>query len=91
MRIAVVGATGAVGQIILRTIERRGLPASEIVPFASERSADGARCSASAAQAIATSPSGRPVAASTTEVASLPSPWSCCGTWEWSCAAGMRP
>ncbi len=39
MRIAVVGATGAVGQIILRTIERRGLPASEVVPFASERSA----------------------------------------------------
>jgi aspartate-semialdehyde dehydrogenase len=38
-RIAVVGATGAVGQIMLRTLERRGFPASEIVPFASERSA----------------------------------------------------
>ena len=39
MRVAVVGATGAVGQIILRTLERRGFPADEIVPFASERSA----------------------------------------------------
>jgi aspartate-semialdehyde dehydrogenase len=39
MRVAVVGATGAVGQIILRTLERRGFPASEVVPFASERSA----------------------------------------------------
>ena len=39
MRVAVVGATGAVGQIILRTLERRGFAADEIVPFASERSA----------------------------------------------------
>jgi aspartate-semialdehyde dehydrogenase len=39
MRVAVVGATGAVGQIMLRTLERRGFPASAIVPFASERSA----------------------------------------------------
>ena len=39
MRVAVVGATGAVGQIMLRTLERRGFPASEVVPFASERSA----------------------------------------------------
>jgi aspartate-semialdehyde dehydrogenase len=39
MRIAVVGATGAVGQIILRTLERRGFAADEVVPFASERSA----------------------------------------------------
>ncbi len=38
MRVAVVGATGAVGQIMLRTLERRGFDA-EIVPFASERSA----------------------------------------------------
>ena len=38
-RVAVVGATGAVGQEILRTLEARGFPASEIVPFASERSA----------------------------------------------------
>ena len=39
MRVAVVGATGAVGQIILRTLERRGFQASDVVPFASERSA----------------------------------------------------
>jgi aspartate-semialdehyde dehydrogenase len=38
-RIAVVGATGAVGQIMLRTLERRGFPASSVVPFASSRSA----------------------------------------------------
>ncbi|MGK2937740.1 MAG: aspartate-semialdehyde dehydrogenase [Solirubrobacteraceae bacterium] len=38
-RIAVVGATGAVGQIMLKTLERRGFEASAIVPFASERSA----------------------------------------------------
>ena len=39
MRVAVVGATGAVGQIMLRTLERRGFEAEAIVPFASERSA----------------------------------------------------
>ena len=39
MRVAVVGATGAVGQIMLRTLERRGFPADAIVPVASERSA----------------------------------------------------
>ncbi len=39
MRVAVVGATGAVGQLLLKTLERRGFPATEIVPFASERSA----------------------------------------------------
>ncbi|MEH3053155.1 MAG: aspartate-semialdehyde dehydrogenase [Patulibacter minatonensis] len=39
MRVAVVGATGAVGQLLLKTLERRGFRASEIVPFASERSA----------------------------------------------------
>ncbi len=38
-RVAVVGATGAVGQLLLKTLERRGFAASEIVPFASERSA----------------------------------------------------
>ena len=38
-RIAVVGATGAVGQIMLKTLERRGFEASAVVPFASERSA----------------------------------------------------
>jgi aspartate-semialdehyde dehydrogenase len=39
MRVAVVGATGAVGTIMLRLLERRAFPADEVVPFASERSA----------------------------------------------------
>ena len=38
MKIAVVGATGAVGSIMLDVLRRRGLPADEVVPFASERS-----------------------------------------------------
>src|SRR4051794_36585289 len=38
-RIAVVGATGAVGSTMLGVMRERRLPASEIVPFASERSA----------------------------------------------------
>jgi aspartate-semialdehyde dehydrogenase len=39
MRVAVVGATGAVGSTILGVMRERSFPASEIVPFASERSA----------------------------------------------------
>ncbi len=39
MRVAVVGATGAVGQTILRVMEERGFELDELVPFASERSA----------------------------------------------------
>jgi aspartate-semialdehyde dehydrogenase len=39
MRVAVVGATGAVGTIMLSLLERRAFPADEIVPFASDRSA----------------------------------------------------
>src|SRR5919199_6950474 len=39
MRVAVVGATGAVGTDLLRLLRERGFPASTIVPFASERSA----------------------------------------------------
>ena len=37
-RIAVVGATGQVGTLMLRLLRERNFPASEIVPFASERS-----------------------------------------------------
>jgi aspartate-semialdehyde dehydrogenase len=38
MRVAVVGATGAVGSTILGVMRERGFPAGEVVPFASERS-----------------------------------------------------
>jgi aspartate-semialdehyde dehydrogenase len=39
LRVAVVGATGAVGTTMLAVLEERGFPAGEIVAFASERSA----------------------------------------------------
>jgi aspartate-semialdehyde dehydrogenase len=38
-RVAVVGATGQVGGVMLALLRERGFPAREIVPFASERSA----------------------------------------------------
>jgi aspartate-semialdehyde dehydrogenase len=38
-RVAVVGATGAVGTVMLEKLRERSFPAREIVPFASERSA----------------------------------------------------
>jgi aspartate-semialdehyde dehydrogenase len=48
MRVAVVGATGAVGTVMRQKLRERGFPAGEIVPFASERSAgkelDGVPC-----------------------------------------------
>ena len=37
--VAVVGATGAVGREMLRTLERRSFPAKRVVALASERSA----------------------------------------------------
>ncbi len=37
-RVAVVGATGQVGTLMLKLLREREFPASEIVPFASERS-----------------------------------------------------
>jgi aspartate-semialdehyde dehydrogenase len=39
MRVAVVGATGAVGSTMLGVLRERSFPADEVVPFASERSA----------------------------------------------------
>jgi aspartate-semialdehyde dehydrogenase len=38
-RVAVVGATGAVGRVMFEVLAARGFAASELVPFASERSA----------------------------------------------------
>ena len=38
-RVAVVGATGAVGTVMLAKLKERNFPAAEIVPFASARSA----------------------------------------------------
>ena len=38
MRVAVVGATGMVGSVMLKTLESRNFPVTELVPVASERS-----------------------------------------------------
>jgi len=38
MRIAVVGATGMVGNVMLRTLEERNFPVTELIPVASEKS-----------------------------------------------------
>jgi aspartate-semialdehyde dehydrogenase len=38
-RVAIVGATGAVGTVMREKLRERGFPASEVVPFASQRSA----------------------------------------------------
>jgi len=38
MRVAVVGATGMVGQVMLKVLEERKFPISELIPVASERS-----------------------------------------------------
>jgi aspartate-semialdehyde dehydrogenase len=38
-RVAVVGATGQVGTVMLELLRERGFPVREVVPFASERSA----------------------------------------------------
>jgi aspartate-semialdehyde dehydrogenase len=55
-RVAVVGATGAVGTVMRAKLRERGFPAVEIVPFASERSVgkelDGVPCRALAEDTI---------------------------------------
>ncbi|MCB0815814.1 MAG: aspartate-semialdehyde dehydrogenase [Flavobacteriales bacterium] len=38
MKVAVVGATGMVGGVMLRVLEERGFPVTELLPVASERS-----------------------------------------------------
>lgn len=41
MKVAVVGATGLVGGIMLKVLEERGFPVEELLPVASERSVGG--------------------------------------------------
>jgi len=38
MRVAVVGATGMVGNVMLKTLEERNFPVTELIPVASEKS-----------------------------------------------------
>ncbi|WP_460220309.1 aspartate-semialdehyde dehydrogenase [Psychroserpens sp. MEBiC05023] len=38
MKVAVVGATGLVGEVMLKVLEERSFPVSELIPVASERS-----------------------------------------------------
>lgn len=38
MRVAVVGATGMVGRVILEVLQERNFPVTELFPVASERS-----------------------------------------------------
>jgi aspartate-semialdehyde dehydrogenase len=44
MKVALLGATGAVGRTMLRILEERAFPATELVPLASERSAGHTIC-----------------------------------------------
>ena len=52
MKVAIVGASGAVGQEFLRVLEERDFPMDELVLFGSKRSAGKTRidCAAFAAQ-----------------------------------------
>ena len=38
MRIAVVGATGLVGTVLLKVLQERNFPVTELIPVASEKS-----------------------------------------------------
>ena len=38
MKVAVIGATGMVGSVMIRVLEERKFPITELIPVASERS-----------------------------------------------------
>ena len=38
MKVAVVGATGLVGTVMLKVLEERNFPVTELIPVASEKS-----------------------------------------------------
>ena len=38
MKVALVGATGMVGQVMLKVLEERNFPLTELIPVASEKS-----------------------------------------------------
>ena len=38
MKVAVVGATGLVGQVMIKLLEERNFPLTELIPVASEKS-----------------------------------------------------
>ena len=52
--VAVVGAPGAVGREMLKTLEQRNFPASKVIPLASSRSAGSSMSAAVAVQTRAT-------------------------------------
>ena len=43
MKVAVVGVTGMVGQIMLKVLEERNFPITELIPIASEISIGGGK------------------------------------------------
>ena len=59
IRVGVIGATGAVGQAVLEVLGERSFPASEVVPFASERSAGRRLASAAPRSSAARSTTSR--------------------------------
>ena len=38
MKVVIVGATGMVGNVVLKVLEERNFPITELIPVASERS-----------------------------------------------------
>ena len=43
MKVAIVGATGMVGEVMLKVLAERNFPVTELLPVASERSLVGGR------------------------------------------------